>query len=73
MGMGVFLAYLFHRHCWHVIFMAGDFWSECKSCGRCRLLPFDAVSEIPAGYPVEVREGLADRIAAIPFSKDGEP
>ncbi len=50
--------------------MNGNYWTECATswCGKLFQLRGDDLSALPADYPIERRIGIADRIAALPFT-----
>ncbi len=44
---------LFHRHDWYCAWFMGNVWTECAICGKRRMIPFEALADIPPGYPIE--------------------
>ena len=39
----------FHGSSWEPYWFTGNVWVKCRVCGKSRMLPFDAVSEVPKG------------------------
>ncbi len=47
----------FHGGNWQPYWFMGNVWTRCTVCGARRMLPFDAISEMPEGAYIEPEEG----------------